>query len=93
MKNEDLINQLKEYNPNAEVTTPYSEDIVLAYIDCDGQCDKSNTPLIFIEWADSCPTCVHEYMHEEEGVRWCSFYDKACKDVEECYQFEEFDER
>ena len=48
----ELIEELKEYNPDAEITTPYSETICLSYIDADGKYDKSNTPFVFIEQAD-----------------------------------------
>lgn len=46
----ELIDELKEYNPNAEITTPYSETIELGYIDiCDGEiCTRRDTPLVFI---------------------------------------------
>lgn len=54
MKNKDLINQLKEFNLNAEVTLTTSEDIFVSYIDNGGgkKFDKSNTPFIFIEPCD-----------------------------------------
>lgn len=87
MKCSELIKELQEFNPDANVTTPYSEDICLSYI-AEGGADKRTTKIIFIEWADECPSCVHEYMNED--IRWCSYYDKACTDVEECYQYEEF---
>ena len=45
----ELIEELKSYNPNAEVTTPYSETIELSFISGDG---KSNAEIVFIEWAD-----------------------------------------
>lgn len=32
MKVQELIDELKSYNPNAEITTPYSETIALSYI-------------------------------------------------------------
>lgn len=32
--------------------------------------------------------CASEYMNGDE--RWCSSYDCACEDVEECYEYEEF---
>lgn len=92
MKIKELINALKKYNPDAEVTTPYSEDICLSYISksLDGEMEYnlSNTPLVFIEQTDSCPTCVHEYTND--GIRMCSFYQKPCKLVEECFQYEEY---
>lgn len=52
MKCDKLIETLKNYNPNADVTTPYSEDICISYIDDDGKYDKHTTPIIFIEWSD-----------------------------------------
>ena len=51
MKVQELIDELQTYNPNAEVTTPYSETIELSYIS-EGGADKSNTQIVFIEWAD-----------------------------------------
>ena len=48
----ELIDELKEYNPDAEITTPYSETICLAWIYDNGKYDKSNTPFVFIEQAD-----------------------------------------
>ena len=82
--------KLKAYNQDADCTLTTSEDITISYIDDDGKYTKKNTPIVFIEPMDKCPECVHEYMHEDYDVRWCSFYDKECKKVEECYQFEEF---
>lgn len=51
MKVRELIDELKTYNPNAEVTTPYSETIELSFISINGY-DKSNTPIVFIEQRD-----------------------------------------
>ena len=93
-KIKDFIKDLESFNPDAEITTPISETILLSYIckDEDGNdLTKENTPLVFIESADECPLCSHEYI--EDNVRMCSFYQKPCKMVEECYAFEEFDER
>ena len=88
MKNYELIKKLLKYNPEADVTLVDSEDITLSYLS-----DEGGTPMdtlqIFIEGVDKCPICVQEYMGED-GQRWCSFYNKPCKIVEECYQFEEF---
>ena len=93
MKIKKLIEYLEEFNPEADITLTTSEDIYLSYIE-DDECDydegKKTTKQVFIEPTDSCPECVHEYMSEEYDVRWCSFYDKPCKNVVECYQFEEF---
>lgn len=47
----ELINELEEYNPNAEITTPYSETIELSYI-CDEGGNKKTAKIVFIEWAD-----------------------------------------
>lgn len=38
----------------------------------------------------TCTKCCSHYMNGDD--MWCSFYDCACRDVEECYQFEEFDD-
>lgn len=92
MKNEDLIRKLSKYNKDADVTLTTSEDITLSYISNDGEFSKEDTPFIFIEPMDNCPECVHEYIHDDEGVKWCSFYDKPCRDVKECFQFEEFND-
>ena len=46
------IDELKQYNPNAEVTCVDSETIELSFIDFQGQYDKSNTPIEFIERRD-----------------------------------------
>lgn len=47
----ELIEQLKTFNPDAEITRPDSETILLSYI-CGNGVDKSNTPLVFIEMSD-----------------------------------------
>lgn len=75
---------------DADITTSISEDICIAYLSNNGtdELTKKTTTQIFIEPTDSCPLCEHSYMSDEEMVRWCSFYDKACADVEECYQYE-----
>ena len=52
MNVQELIDELKSYNPQAEVTTPYSETICLGYIDDEGRYDKKTTKLVFIEWSD-----------------------------------------
>ena len=94
MKVSELIDSLKKFNPDADITTPYSEDICLGWIYKDpetgDELTKQSTMQVFIEQTDSCPTCVHEYTNT--GVRMCSFYQKPCKLVEECYQYEEFTE-
>lgn len=55
MKIKHLIAELKTYNPEAEITTPYSEDIMLSYMSEDfegNKLTKETTRLVFIEWAD-----------------------------------------
>ena len=94
MKIKKLIELLKTYNQDADITLTTSEDITVSYIckDTNGNpLSKETTMQCFIEGMDNCPECVHEYMNGDD--RWCSFYDKECKKVDECYQFEEFDER
>lgn len=89
MKVRELIQRLLEYNQDAEITTVFSEDITLAFIYTgeNGEIfSKQSTPIVFIEPADSCPSCVHR---DDEGL--CGFYGKPCADVEECYQFEEME--
>lgn len=91
MKVKELSEKLKEYNPNADITTPMSEDITLSYIhkdQDDNNYTKKTTKLVFIEPMDSCPTCIHEY--NDVGIMMCSYYGKPCRMVDECYQFEEF---
>ena len=88
-----MIESLKGYNQDADITLTTSEDITLSYICRDKDeniLTKENTPIVFIEPTDECPQCVHEYT--DTGERMCSFYNKPCKMVEECYQFEEFDD-
>lgn len=55
MKVSELIQQLCNYNQDAEITTPYSETIELSYICFDEEgnpLDQTETPLVFIEWSD-----------------------------------------
>lgn len=49
----ELIKELERFNPNAEITTPYSETIELSYIS-EGGADEMNTPIVFIEMRDYC---------------------------------------
>lgn len=90
MKNRELIKLLLDYNPDADVSLNDNEDITIAYISNDGEYDKDNTPQLFIEGCDLCPSCIHEYLNGDD--RWCSFYDEKCTEVEDCYQYEEFTE-
>lgn len=55
MKVSELIQQLCNYNQDAEVTTPYSETIELSHIciDVEGNpIDQRETPIVFIEGCD-----------------------------------------
>ena len=52
MNVEELIEELKEYNPKAEVSLTTHETIFVSYI-CDGEdVDKLNTRHVFIEGCD-----------------------------------------
>ena len=48
---EEFIEELSQFNPKAEITTPYSETIELSWISSDGA-DKEDTKLVFIEGRD-----------------------------------------
>ena len=48
---EEFIEELQEFNPKAEITTPYSETIELSYI-CEDGADKKTTKMVFIEGRD-----------------------------------------
>lgn len=94
MKIKKLIEELSSFNQDADITTPYSEDICLGWICKDPKTgvefSKETTRQVFIEFDDECPSCTHSFM--DGDVRWCSFYDMECSKVDECYQFAEFEE-
>lgn len=48
---EEFIEELSQFNPKAEITTPYSETIELSWISSDGA-GKEDTKLVFIEGRD-----------------------------------------
>jgi len=48
---EEFIKELQQFNPKAEITTPYSETIELSWICVDGE-DKKTTEIVFIEGRD-----------------------------------------
>ena len=48
----ELIEELKSFNPDAEITRDDSETICLSYIDDDGKYDNSTAELVFVEKAD-----------------------------------------
>ena len=90
MKINEFIELLKGFNQDADITLTDSETITLSYVDNNGKYTKKDTPIVFIEPEDWCNKCASEYM--EGDISWCSFYDKPCTEVEECYQFEEFND-
>ena len=47
----ELINELKKFNPNAEISRDDSETILLSYI-CEDGADMSTTEMVFIEKCD-----------------------------------------
>ena len=51
MKVNELIEELKTYNPDAEISRDDSETIRLSYISNNGE-GKSDTDMVFIEMAD-----------------------------------------
>ena len=52
MKVKNLIKELKEYNPEADITLTTSETIILSYISEDEGETKKTTKQIFIEGDD-----------------------------------------
>ena len=52
MKVYELIEELKGYNPNADVSLVSDETIFLSYIDDDGKYGKMSTGHVFIEGCD-----------------------------------------
>ena len=85
---------MERFNQNADITLTTSEDIALSYICKDAisgeELTEKTTNLVFIEPSDECVKCAWLYIECGEGM--CSFYNKPCKEVEECYQFEEVDD-
>lgn len=51
MKIKELINELKKYNPEADITLPTSETITLSFISDEGGTTK-DTKQVFIEGCD-----------------------------------------
>lgn len=51
MKISEFIEQLKKFNPDAEISRDDSETIVLSYI-CDDGGTPETTKMVFIEMAD-----------------------------------------
>ena len=73
MKVSKLIEQLQDFNPNADITLPCSEDICIGWICKDyktgEELTKKTTPQLFIEFDEECPVCVHSYI--DDGERFC----------------------
>ena len=93
MKNRELIEELKKYNLDANVSLTTSEDICLSYISEDiygNSLNEQTTQQVFIEGKDFCNECVHSYIHEEYDADWCSFYGSPCINIMKCEQYEEF---
>lgn len=93
MKINNLIEELNDYNLNADITLTSSEDIAISYIckDLNGNdLTKKTTMQVFIKGVDKYRECSSEYINEETDELWCNYYDKPCKDKETCEQFEEF---
>ena len=70
----NLLELLKDYNPEANVTLTTSEDIELSFI---GE-DKYNARIIFIEGCDTVKSC---YYYNEE---YCNYYGTNCEEITEC---------
>ena len=79
MKVSKLINELKEFNPDADVRLEDGEDICISYISKNG---KKHTEQVFIERDSLCETC---FFHDGGG--YCTAYDKRTEDVEECFNY------
>ena len=93
MKNRDLIEKLKKYNLDADVTLPTSEDIFLSYICEDNKGNiltEKDTMLIFIEGTDEYMECANEYINETYDSLWCALHDYECVNKWDCEDFEEF---
>ena len=48
----DLIEKLIQYNMDAEVVTPHSETVEIAYLFGEEEYTKQTTPLVFIQGCD-----------------------------------------
>ena len=81
MLNSELIWELQQFNPDAEVSLIDSEDICLSYISENGE-SKQTTERIFIEGADICQTCTFF----DDG--YCIPYEKNADEVKDCYNYQ-----
>lgn len=91
MKVKDLIDNLKNLNPNADVGVKtiddeYVDHLYVSYISetVDGQTyNEKNTKQVWIEAIDLCSNC--QFFNNN----YCIAYEKDASDVDECYQFVE----
>lgn len=70
MRNNKLIEILKDAPPDAWITTSQSEDIVIGYL--------KGKKTIFIDPADCCPTCIFY----RDG--YCAEHEMECFNVDGC---------
>ena len=70
MRNDKLIECLKEYPADAWVTTSRSEDICIAHL--------KDRKTLFIDPADCCPTCIFY----DDG--YCREHKTECFNVDGC---------
>ena len=77
----DLVSELRDYNPEADVSLIDAEDICLSYISTDGG-TKQTTKQVFIEGADLCQTC---YYCDDD---YCLAYEESYDKITECYMYE-----
>ena len=91
VKVKDLMNNLKNLNPNANIgiktiDDEYIDHLYVSFISetVDGQTyDEKNTKQVWIEAVDLCVNC--QFFNNG----YCIAYDKDVSDVKECYQFME----
>lgn len=81
MKVKQLIKELKEFNPNADVSLTTCNDINVSYISSGGA-TKETTKQIFIEEENTCESCAFH-----DGGGYCNEYKKPVENVEECYHY------
>lgn len=84
MKIEELVKELKDFNPKADISLKDSEDICISYI-CEDGATPQTTKQVFIEPCDYCQRCQ---FYDDD---YCRVYNKECSEVMECYQFIEDD--
>lgn len=87
MKIKELIDKLKDFNPNADISTVASEDIKLTYVYCvDGkEYSKKTTQQVFIEPVDACEVCIN---YDDD---YCLIHSKPCDSVKDECMFFDYD--